>query len=108
ERMSDASGNRCSGTLAQTGLVTSVWVRGKPSQSDGDLARRSVKLDYDLLARPVFVRRVRSVRHDSDLNFDPTESIESRDYSDGFGRVIQSRTQGESVRLGDTILGGGA
>ena len=34
-------------------------------------------------------------------------TIESREYSDGFGRLIQTRTQGEDVRFGDATFGGG-
>jgi hypothetical protein len=46
ETITDANGNRSSVTFSPTGLVTAVWVRGKPTQNDGDLARPSAKLDY--------------------------------------------------------------
>ena len=46
------------------------------------------------------------MRHDTDPE-NTDETIESRDYSDGFGRVIQTRTQGRALRFGDAIFGGG-
>ena len=76
EAITDANGNQSSVTFSPTGLVTARWVRGKPGQGDGDLVRPSVTLDYDFLARPPFVRTVRSVRHDADPDFDPSETIE--------------------------------
>ena len=106
EALTDANGNRSSVTFSPIGLVTAVWARGKPNQNDGDLVRPGLTLAYDFLARPAFARTVRSVRHDSDPQ-DQGETIESRDYSDGFGRVIQTRMQGEQVRFGGAIFGGG-
>ena len=41
-------------------------------------------------------------------NFERNQTIETREYSDGFGRVVQTRTQGEDVRFGDAWLGGGS
>jgi len=106
EEITDANGNRSSVTFSPAGLVAAMWVRGKPSQSDGDLARSSKRIEYDFKARPPFVHTIRSVRHDSDAE-DQGETLESRDYSDGFGRVIQTRSQSEPVRFGDAIFGGG-
>jgi RHS repeat-associated protein len=37
----------------------------------------------------------------------PERFIQSREYSDGFGRLLQTRAQGEKVRFGDPQLGGG-
>jgi YD repeat-containing protein len=46
------------------------------------------------------------VRHDTDPQ-DAGETIETREYSDGFGRLLQTRVQGEALRFGDPLLGGG-
>jgi len=35
----------------------------------------------------------------------PGRFIQSRQYSDGFGRVLQTRTQGETITFGDPIFG---
>lgn len=37
----------------------------------------------------------------------PERFIEAREYSDGFGRLLQTRTQGEEERFGDPALGNG-
>jgi RHS repeat-associated protein len=36
-----------------------------------------------------------------------TRFIEVREYSDGFGRLLQTRTQGEEERFGEALFGGG-
>src|SRR5262249_3947652 len=55
---------------------------------------------------PAYVRTVRRVRHNTDPH-DAGETIETREYSDGFARLLQTRTQGEAERFGDPLLGGG-
>src|SRR4029077_11882681 len=60
--------------------------------------------------RPIFVRTTRHIHHDTDLDIAPAErdeTITSVEYSDGFGRLLQTRTQGEEVRFGDEHFGGG-
>ena len=56
--------------------------------------------------KPTFVRAVRTVDHPRNPP-EPAETIEAHEYSDGFGRLLQTRTQGESVRFGDPRFGGG-
>ena len=118
ETLIDANGNRSNASYSPIGLVTATWTRGKSTESEGDILRPSVRLEYDFLAyargkqqnpprlHPICVRTRRWLRHDSDPE-DRGETIETRDYSDGFGRLIQTRTQGERVRFGDAIFGGG-
>jgi RHS repeat-associated protein len=106
QELTDANDNRTSVTFSSIGLVTAAYTRGKANQNEGDTAQPSVALEYDFLARPAYVRTIRSVRHD----FDPEnqgDTIEARDYSDGFGRLIQTRAQAERERFGDAIFGGG-
>jgi RHS repeat-associated protein len=117
--VTDANGNRARADFSPIGLVASTWAMGKANQNAGDAARPSTVLDYDLTAfirgkqqdparpRPVFVRTLRYTHHDTDPD-DAGEAIESREYSDGFGRVTQIRSQAESLRFGDAIFGGGS
>lgn len=116
--LTEANGNRSRVDFSPLGLVTASWVMGKPGQVEGDVARPGTVLRYDFRAffegrranppqlRPIFTRTVRSVRHDSDPE-DQGETIEERQYSDGFGRLLQTRVQGDRWRFGDPTFGGG-
>jgi RHS repeat-associated protein len=118
ESITDPNGNRSNVSFSPAGLVTSTWVRGKTAEDVGDLLRPSAVIEYNFLdfihskeqdpnrPRPIFVRTLRFLCHDSDIN-DKGDAIETREYSDGFGRLIQTRIQGERVRFGDAIFGGG-
>ncbi len=124
ERVTDANGNVSEVRFSPSGLVTDTFVRGKPDtqpsdrRNAGDGQSPSVHMEYGLRAfydskradplhpQPAFVRAIRRVFHDSDPD-DTGETIEAREYSDGFGRLLQTRTQGESVRFGDARFGGG-
>lgn len=114
----DPNGNISEVAYSPTGLVTHTWVRGKPGRHEGDANEASVRMEYDLRAyyeakrtnpdhpQPVSVRAIRRLRHDTDPA-DQGETIETREYSDGFGRLLQTRTQGEDVRFGHAQFGGG-
>ena len=118
-QVTDANGNRARADYSPLGLVASTWAMGKEGQNAGDATRPSTVIEYDFQAfarsrqrsaglstTPVFVRTLRSTHHDTDPD-DRGEAIESREYSDGFGRVTQIRSQAENVRFGDPIFGGG-
>ena len=50
------------------------------------------------------------MHHDTDTDVPAEqrdEEIVSVEYSDGFGRVLQTRTQAEDVLFGDAVFGGG-
>ena len=114
----DPNDNVTTFTFSSMGLLTEAWVRGKAGANEGDRAHASTELAYDFLAyrrsvatdpakpQPIGVRTIRHVRHDTDPD-DTGETIETCEYSDGFGRLLQTRTQGEDVRFGDPVLGGG-
>ncbi|WP_088278264.1 SpvB/TcaC N-terminal domain-containing protein [Ideonella sp. A 288] len=100
------------------GLVAATFVRGKVGALEGDDQEPSVRMEYALRAfhdsrlaspasapQPAYVRAVRRVYHDTDPA-DTGETIEAREYSDGFGRLLQTRTLGEAVRFGDARFGG--
>ena len=114
----DANGNRNAFTFSPLGLLTSSFVRGD-SPAEGDQTRPGVHLEYGFLAfensppasrQPIFVRTTRQVHHDTDLDVplpERDETIIKVEYSDGFGRLVQTRAQGEDVRYGDEHFGGG-
>lgn len=110
----DANGNTGTVTFSPVGLVTAHFVRGKRGEGDRDAA--SSRTTYDLLAfaergRPASARTVRRVHHDTDTNVPAgqlDEVIVSVTYSDGFGRLLQTRSQAEDTLFGDPTHGGGA
>lgn len=118
ERVTDPNGNVIEFRFSPIGLPTESWIKGKLTQHEGDRVRPSTKLTYNFLAfwsskqrdpakpKPIVVRTIRQVRHDTDPD-DAGDIIETREYSDGFGRLLQTRTQGEDIRSGDPIFGGG-
>ena len=117
ERITDANGNHMEFTFTPLGLLETTSVKGKAGE--GDQQRPSVVMDYDFRAfeksppdirQPIFVRTKRQVHHDTETDIPQPqrdETIETIEYSDGFGRLLQTRTQGEEVRFGDASFGGG-
>ena len=60
--------------------------------------------------QPIFVRSIRHTHHETELDVplpERDETITTVEYSDGFGRLLQTRTQGEEVCFGDEYFGGG-
>ena len=58
--------------------------------------------------QPVSVRTIRRVHHDNETDVplpERDETIETVEYSDGFGRLLQTRTQAEDVVFGDPLFG---
>ena len=116
--VTDPNGNKSSFTFSPLGLLESSFIRGKNS-TEGDKDRPSVRMEYGFLAfensppakrQPIFVRTIRHIHHDTELDVslaERDEMITTVEYSDGFGRLLQMRTQGEEVRFGDEHFGGG-
>lgn len=109
--LTDPNGNRTEMHYSPSGLATDTFLRGKPGANEGDLKAPSLSLRYDLRAflerrQPVHVRALRRVLHDTDPD-DTGQTIETREYFDGFGRLLQTRTQGEALRFADEHFGGG-
>ncbi len=113
--VADPNGNQTEFRFSPMGLLTETWVRGNPNRVEGDRQRPSARMEYDFLAfendrRPIFVKTIRHVHHDTETDISlpqRDETIETREYSDGFGRLLQTRAQGEDVRFGDNVFGGG-
>jgi RHS repeat-associated protein len=110
--ITDPNGNTASFVFSPAGFLTAQFMRGK--NGDGDGVNPSLRMEYDLLAfserrQPMFVRSIRRVHHDSETDVPPEqrdETITSVEYSDGFGRLLQTRTQAEDTLFGDPIFGG--
>ncbi|WP_030322687.1 SpvB/TcaC N-terminal domain-containing protein [Streptomyces sp. NRRL B-3229] len=111
--VTDQNGNIAEVAFSPSGLVTAHFVRGK--NGEGDRTAPGTVMSYDLTAfaergEPTSVRSVKRVYHDSD-NTAPAdrrdEVIVSVEFTDGFGRVVQSRGQAEDTLFGDPVFGGG-
>lgn len=116
--VTDPNGNQSVFTFSPLGLLESFFIRGQ-SPTEGDQKRPSLRMEYGFLAfensppasrQPIFVRSIRHIHHDTELDIplsERDETITTVEYSDGFGRLLQTRTQGEEVRFGDEHFGGG-
>ena len=114
--VTDANGNRRAVSFSPLGLVTATAVMGKEGEQAGDtLEAPGSRLEYDFFAfvnrqQPVFVRSIVREHHVTETDVplpERDETIETVEYSDGFGRLLQTRTQAEDVLFGDPHFGGG-
>jgi RHS repeat-associated protein len=112
--VTDPNGNRTASTFTPLGLLESTAVMGKADEDVGDtLEAPGSRLTYDFLAfternQPVSVRTIRRVHHVNDTDVPLPErdvTIETVEYSDGFGRLLQTRTQAEDVAFGNAVFG---
>ncbi len=107
--VTDPNGNRTRFTFTPLGLLKDTWVLGKPANNEGDRQRPSVRMEYDFLAfanrgQPISVRTIRQVYHDTEAEVplpQRNETITTVEYSDGFGRLLQTRTQAEDIVFGE-------
>lgn len=117
--VTDPNENKTAFTFTPLGLLESSFIRGKEDLSEGDRDRPSVRTEYRFLAfeesppenrQPIYVRTIRQIHHDTEQDVplpERDETIATVEYSDGFGRLLQTRTQGEEVRFGGEHFGGG-
>jgi RHS repeat-associated protein len=109
----DCNGNRTRFAFTPLGLLKETWVLGKSTSEEGDRQRPSVRLMYDFRAfvergEPVHVRATRQVHHDTETEVplpQRDETVTTVEYSDGFGRLLQTRTQAEDIIFGDPTSG---
>jgi RHS repeat-associated protein len=110
--VTDVNGNTTTVTFSPAGMVTAHYMRGK--NGEGDQTAPSTQITYDLLAfpergQPPSARTARRVHHDTDTGVPAGQLgdvIVSVEYSDGFGRTLQTRTQAEDTLFGDPAFGG--
>ncbi len=106
-QITDPNGNVAEFRFSPLGLLAAQFVRGKNGEGDAD--HPSTQCVYDFLAfverqQPLSVRTVRRIHHDSENDVPAEERdavVEVVEYSDGFGRLLQTRTQAEDVLFGD-------
>jgi RHS repeat-associated protein len=84
-----------------TGLPAASYVRGAGGEGGGE-DHPDVVYTYDLMAFveravPISVHTARRVRHGGD---EADESVEVREYSDGFGRVVEVRKRADDLAFG--------
>jgi RHS repeat-associated protein len=116
-RITDPNLNISVFDFSPLGLLRAVAVIGKGTEGDyksgsGDFYDRYVpskRLEYDFLAfvnsgDPVWVKTILKEVHYVDDPAD-TNTIISCQYSDGFGRLLQTRNQAEDVIFGNSTFG---
>ncbi len=114
--VTDANGNRTAARFSPLGLVTEQGVLGKLNANQGDIIKEdpipdfegSTKLSYDFYAfhdegLPVWVKTTQRELHYSQSPASPV--LQKVEYSDGFGRLLQTRAQAEDVLFGADAFG---
>ncbi len=112
----DANANRSRFTFSPLGLATAFFVNGKEGEIVGDTPEKpSRRLEYDFFAfmkrrEPVYARSIAREYHAIDTDAPAghaDDTITTVEYSDGFGRLVQTRVQAEEVLFGDANFGTG-
>jgi RHS repeat-associated protein len=112
--VTDPNRNRTHYAYTPLGLLQSTAVMGREGENKGDTDQApSTSFEYDFLAfdkhqQPISVRTIRRIHHASDTDVDPAEmddAIQTVEYSDGFGRLLQTRTQAEDITFGGSLFG---
>ena len=114
EAVVDPNFNTTKVRFTPLGLMSAMYVQGKPNVLEGDRSRPGVELEYDFMAfadrgQPIAVRTRQYLHHDTETDVpvpQRQETIETVEYSDGFGRLLQTRTQSEEIRFGNPVFGG--
>ncbi|TVR82103.1 MAG: hypothetical protein EA412_01955, partial [Chitinophagaceae bacterium] len=110
--ITDPNGNRSVFAFSPLGLMTKSGVIGKEGAVEGDIIdeqsqqwKPSVEMEYDFMAfknhgQPVWVKTIQREQHYTDETNSP--EIIKVEYTDGFGRLLQTRIQAEDVIFGKT------
>jgi RHS repeat-associated protein len=111
EKLIDPNGNGTRVTFTPLGLVEGSFRFGKTPQ-EGDQVKPGTRFEYDFTHLPLAVTARQRLYHDADD--DPAIPAERKDeelaavtFSDGFGRIVQTRTQAEPLGWGSGDLGEG-
>jgi RHS repeat-associated protein len=119
DAITDPNGNQTVVAFTPLGLPAAIAIMGKADETPtGDtLETPGTRFQYDLLAydgslpdnrQPVFLRTTRRIHHVTDTPIPGEErddTLESIEYSDGFGRLLQTRAQAEDVLFGSEVFG---
>jgi len=103
-QITDPNGNRVQAAYSPLGLLYKTAVMGKTTETKGDtLANPTTLLQYDFFnwmynSQPIWVQTSAREQHYYDNPSSPY--LVKTDYSDGFGRLIQSRAQAEDTLFG--------
>lgn len=101
----DQNGNVTAFEYSPLGMLESSWLIGKPGSNAADVTNPIVRWNYDLLAfverrQPGSVHAIRRVHHDAETDVSLMErdaTLNTVEYFDGFGRLLQKRLQAEDV-----------
>jgi RHS repeat-associated protein len=110
EVVTEVNGNRTNFRFNAQGLLKKQWLVSRDGQQGGTETEPDVEFVYDFLAydrtrdnvqpQPIYAHVKQRLWHASDNLGD--ERIEAREYSDGFGRLLQKRAQAEELVLGES------
>jgi RHS repeat-associated protein len=109
KKITDPNGNQSEFGYTPLGLLEKSAIMGKEGENKGDtLDHPSVRMEYDFFAwknsqQPVWVKTIQRINHWQDGIND--ETIEAIEYTDGFGRLLQTRSLAEDVLFGNTHFG---
>ena len=116
--VTDPNGAQSRVTFTPLGLVASTATRGQTA-AEGEQTRPGARLAYAFTAyddsppearQPINIRTIRHIHYDTDSDVplkERDDTITTVEYSDGLGRLLQTRAQGEDIRFGDPAFGGG-
>ena len=116
DKITDLNDNITVFDFSPLGLLTATAVIGKGTEGDYksstgsfyDKYAPSTRMEYDFFAfknegNPVWVKTIQRERHYQQEPDSPT--IVKVEYSDGFGRLLQTRSQAEDVIFGNETFG---
>src|SRR5207244_47975 len=100
-------------TYAPLGLVRSSAALGKPGEPIGDTdAAPGTRFEYDFVftaepLKPAAVRSIKRLHHVNEPDVatgERDDTVETLQFSDGFGRLIQTRSRGDDVVFDHPLL----
>ncbi|WMJ75339.1 SpvB/TcaC N-terminal domain-containing protein [Cytophagaceae bacterium ABcell3] len=112
-QITDPNLNRIQFAFTPLGFLFETAVMGKEGEAAGDTPEvPGTRMEYDFFAfmdraEPVYVKTIQREHHYHD-QVDETikdNTLVSVEYSDGFGRLLQTRSQAEEVIFGDSLHG---
>lgn len=117
-KITDPNDNITEFDFSPLGLLTAIAVIGKGTEGDykaatGTFYERfapSVRMEYDFFAfvnegNPVWVKTIQREQHWQNDPDPDSPTIVTKEYSDGFGRLLQTRAQAEDVIFGNQTFG---